>query len=259
MRETIIVAGRNEVNVGRVYSHLIKQGYRSIPCKTVQALTDELKVLPTWDEHVSLAIIEPEMLINVSDDLVAELLISTIGIPFIVLDSCEAISTTEQLSIVIENLKSDGSNLSEYIFKGLCKRKLIETNEKHKEIVETNNEKKFSKGKESLLILDFIIESSEYIESAEAGLLELNNKPDDQEVLNQIFCAFHSIERIADFLDLTKIASSAHSAENLLDLARKGQLLLVGENAEIVIESIDALKKMVVALKESLPVNNSLL
>ncbi|MBW8038797.1 MAG: chemotaxis protein CheA [Planctomycetes bacterium] len=101
------------------------------------------------------------------------------------------------------------------------------------------------------LILDFITESSEHIESAEAGLLELETKPDDKDVLNQIFRSFHTIKGMAGFLNLTEIGSLAHSAENLLDLARKDELVLADENCDIVFESIDMIKKMIVALKEA--------
>lgn len=101
------------------------------------------------------------------------------------------------------------------------------------------------------LVLDFITESNEHIESAEAGLLELETKPDDNEMLNQIFRAFHTIKGMAGFLNLTEIGSLAHSAENLLDLVRKGQLILAGENTDVVFESIDMLKKMIAGLTES--------
>jgi two-component system chemotaxis sensor kinase CheA len=102
------------------------------------------------------------------------------------------------------------------------------------------------------LVLDFVAEAGEHIESAEAGLLELENKPDDDEVLNQIFRAFHTIKGMAGFLNLGEIGSLAHSAENLLDSARKGELLLTGTNGDIVFESIDVLKKMMAGLNESM-------
>jgi len=101
------------------------------------------------------------------------------------------------------------------------------------------------------LVLDFITESGEHIESAEAGLLELETKPDDKEVLNQIFRAFHTIKGMAGFLNLTNIGSLAHSAENLLDLARKSELVLADKSMDVVFESIDMLKKMIAGLKES--------
>ena len=101
------------------------------------------------------------------------------------------------------------------------------------------------------LVLDFITESNEHIESAEAGLLDLETKPNDNEVLNLIFRSFHTIKGMAGFLNLTDIGSLAHSAENLLDLARKGELVLVGENMDAIFESVDLLKKMIAGLKES--------
>lgn len=102
------------------------------------------------------------------------------------------------------------------------------------------------------LILDFITESGEHIESAEGGLLELESNPQDSDIINQIFRAFHTIKGMAGFLNLIEIGSLAHSAENLLDLARKGELVLSGENTDVVFESIDMLKKMIAALKKSI-------
>lgn len=102
------------------------------------------------------------------------------------------------------------------------------------------------------LVLDFITETGEHIESAEAGLLELESRPDDKEIINQIFRAFHTIKGMAGFLNLTEIGSLAHLAENLLDLARKGELVLAGENTDVVFESLDMMKKMVASLKESI-------
>jgi len=99
------------------------------------------------------------------------------------------------------------------------------------------------------LVQDFIAESKEHIESAEAGLLELETKPDDKETLNKIFRAFHTIKGMAGFLNLTDIGSLAHSAENLLDLARKGEMELTGANTDAIFESIDMLKKMMGELK----------
>jgi len=101
------------------------------------------------------------------------------------------------------------------------------------------------------LVQDFIAESNEHIESAEAGLLELEIKTDDKEVLNQIFRSFHTIKGMAGFLNLIDIGSLAHSAENLLDLARKGDLILAGQNTDVIFESIDMLKKMIAGLKTS--------
>ncbi|MBW8034584.1 MAG: hypothetical protein FVQ79_02680 [Planctomycetes bacterium] len=106
------------------------------------------------------------------------------------------------------------------------------------------------------LVLDFITEAYKHIESSETALLELEAKPDDNEVINQIFRAFHTIKGMAGFLNLTEIGSLAHSAENLLDLARNGKLALTGKNTDVIFESIDLLKKMIAALKQAVENGN---
>ena len=102
------------------------------------------------------------------------------------------------------------------------------------------------------LVLDFIAESNEHIESAEAGLLDLEAKPDDSEIMNLIFRGFHTIKGMAGFLNLTEIGSLAHSTENLLDLARKGELVMAGENTDVVFGSIDMLKTMIAELQDAM-------
>jgi two-component system chemotaxis sensor kinase CheA len=102
------------------------------------------------------------------------------------------------------------------------------------------------------LVLDFIAEANEHIETVESGLLELENQPDNNELINKIFRGFHTIKGMAGFLNLTEIGSLAHSAENLLDLARKGQLVLAGDNTDVVFASVDMLKKMLGSLASSM-------
>ena len=102
------------------------------------------------------------------------------------------------------------------------------------------------------LIQDFITESREHIESAEAALLELENNPKNNEVLNQIFRSFHTIKGMAGFLNLTDINVLAHAAENLLDLARKDQLMLTDDNSDAVFASIDMLKGMLSELEKAI-------
>jgi two-component system chemotaxis sensor kinase CheA len=99
------------------------------------------------------------------------------------------------------------------------------------------------------LVQDFITEAGEHIETSEAGLLALESKPGDNETLNLIFRAFHTIKGMAGFLNLVEIGSLAHVAENLLDLARKGELVLAGKTADVIFESIDITKKMIAALR----------
>jgi two-component system chemotaxis sensor kinase CheA len=94
------------------------------------------------------------------------------------------------------------------------------------------------------LLLDFIAEAREHIEKSEAAMLELENNPDSAETLNTVFRAFHTIKGAASFLNLTEMTTLAHAAENLLDMARKGQVKLVGAYSNVTFASMDMLKSM---------------
>ncbi len=100
------------------------------------------------------------------------------------------------------------------------------------------------------MVLDFVAEAREHVDTVEAGLLELEKGPGDQEVINRIFRGFHTIKGMAGFLNLQDIGSLAHSAENLLDMVRKGKLVLQGESMDAVFESMDNMKKMITRLRE---------
>jgi CBS domain-containing protein len=63
---------------------------------------------------------------------------------------------------------------------------------------------------------------------------------------------------MAWFLNLTDIGSLAHSAENLLGLARKGELIFGGNNIQAVSASIDMLEIMIVNLKKSIEPSKAL-
>ena len=100
------------------------------------------------------------------------------------------------------------------------------------------------------LVMDFINESSEHLESAEGDMLSIEENPEDIETVNSIFRAFHTIKGVAGFLNLKPVGQLAHATENLLDLARKGKLTLAGVSIDVVFESIDAMKHMLSLLEQ---------
>ncbi|MCK4629668.1 MAG: Hpt domain-containing protein, partial [Sedimentisphaerales bacterium] len=101
------------------------------------------------------------------------------------------------------------------------------------------------------LVMDFISESGEHLESAESDLLHIEECPDDPETINSIFRAFHTIKGVAGFLNLKQIGSLAHAAENLLDEARKEKIILGGSSVDTIFESIDVMKQMFGALQQA--------
>jgi two-component system chemotaxis sensor kinase CheA len=105
------------------------------------------------------------------------------------------------------------------------------------------------------LATEFIGEAGGHLDSAESNLLKLE-EAHDGETINAIFRSFHTIKGVAGFLNLKQIGALAHAAENLLDLARKGKVEIVGTNVDLVLESIDQLKGLLAALDEAVRNNH---
>jgi len=90
MNEIIIVAGKTKAGVCRLRHRLWEKGYNSIPCKSAEQIIEEMEILPTCDAMVPLAIIEPEILSEFSDDLIARLSDFALDVPFLLCNAEEA-------------------------------------------------------------------------------------------------------------------------------------------------------------------------
>lgn len=108
------------------------------------------------------------------------------------------------------------------------------------------------------IISDFVIESLENLGTIEVNLINLEQDPSDQETVNAIFRPFHTIKGVSGFLNLTKINRLAHNAENLLDKARNRELRVEGMVIDIILETVDTLKRMIDGVRESLEQGTSL-
>lgn len=102
------------------------------------------------------------------------------------------------------------------------------------------------------ILQDFVVESKENLDSIEVNLVNLEQEPGDLETINSIFRPFHTIKGVSGFLNLKAINRLAHSAENLLDKARNGEIGVGEEIIDIVLESVDTLKRMIDGVQEGL-------
>lgn len=100
---------------------------------------------------------------------------------------------------------------------------------------------------------EFINESTEHIDNIETKILELEDSPDDKDLINEIFRPFHSMKGAAGFLGLVDINKLSHEAETLLDLARKDKIIVTKPVVDILLESLDVTKRLfdVITLKIS--------
>ncbi len=102
----------------------------------------------------------------------------------------------------------------------------------------------------------FVSESLEHLDNADVHLLTVETEPANSEALNAVFRAFHTVKGSAGILGLVQIGELAHEAENLLDRAREGSLVLAGPVVDIVFETIDCLKRIINRFKGRVSINN---
>lgn len=104
------------------------------------------------------------------------------------------------------------------------------------------------------ILQDFLVEAGEILEQLQEQLVELENNPDDTDLLNAIFRGYHTVKGGAGFLALTELVEVCHGAENVFDVMRNGQRTLTPELMDIILQATDVVVEMFenVKLKEPL-------
>ncbi len=92
---------------------------------------------------------------------------------------------------------------------------------------------------------DFVTEAQEHFENLERHFLELEDNPEDLDVLNTIFRSVHTIKGASGFLGLKVIGELSHKGENILDDLRKGKMKVTPEVIDVLLDTFDLLKVLV--------------
>ena len=102
------------------------------------------------------------------------------------------------------------------------------------------------------LLPDFITESHEYVAASEAALLNLEENPTDEEAVNTVFRAFHTVKGTSAFLGLSRIAAFAHEAESLLNRVREKEITYARGCADLSLRAVDMLSALLDAVVKAL-------
>ncbi len=103
----------------------------------------------------------------------------------------------------------------------------------------------------------FFVEAAEHLAHMEAALLQLENAPQDSELLNTIFRAAHSIKGASTTFGVDEVGRFTHVLENLLDRMRDGLISVNGEVVEVLLTSVDVIEGLIAAAKDgALPPDN---
>jgi two-component system chemotaxis sensor kinase CheA len=106
---------------------------------------------------------------------------------------------------------------------------------------------------DSDLMNEFIIENMELANMAESVMLDWEKDPGNQELLNTIFRAFHTIKGTSSFLNLDCVKDIAHHSESMLALVRDGQDNFTRDHADLALKSLDMVKTILERMKLSGP------
>ncbi len=94
------------------------------------------------------------------------------------------------------------------------------------------------------IIEEFITESSELMDHVIQDIVTIEQSQ-DEEMINGIFRAVHTIKGTSSFLGFNSLAELAHKAEDVLGSVRKGEMTIDQETADILLESFDLIKTII--------------
>ncbi|MCF6457922.1 chemotaxis protein CheA [Pseudoalteromonas sp. MMG024] len=94
------------------------------------------------------------------------------------------------------------------------------------------------------ILQDFLVEAGEILELLSEQLVELENNPEDADLLNAIFRGFHTVKGGAGFLSMTELVDACHGAENIFDVLRQGQRRVTPELMDVILQALDTINEM---------------
>lgn len=103
------------------------------------------------------------------------------------------------------------------------------------------------------ILQDFLVEAGEILELLSEQLVELENNPDDKDLLNAIFRGFHTVKGGAGFLSLAELVDTCHGAENVFDVLRNGQRSVTPALMDTMLRALDTVNEQFRAVQNYEP------
>ncbi len=100
------------------------------------------------------------------------------------------------------------------------------------------------------LLQDFLVEATDLLSGVDNKLVELEKRPQDRGLLNDIFRGFHTIKGGAGFLNATELVTLCHLTENLFDKLRNGELGVTAEAMDVIMAATGTVREMFHALEQ---------
>lgn len=101
------------------------------------------------------------------------------------------------------------------------------------------------------LLISFLEEAKELIQNAETALLALDEQTADEDTINGLFRAMHTLKGSAGLFSLDSFVRFAHQMENLIMRVRDGELKLGEEMVGALLQALDVLRNEISNLEDS--------
>jgi len=97
---------------------------------------------------------------------------------------------------------------------------------------------------EDEILQDFLVEAGEILDELNEQLVDLEQSPDDADLLNTIFRGFHTIKGGGSFLALTSLVEVCHKSEDVFNLLRNNEISLDSGKMDAFLRVLDEVTKM---------------
>lgn len=104
---------------------------------------------------------------------------------------------------------------------------------------------------ENDILKDFLAESKENLEKLDQEFVELEQSPDNLDLIKSIFRTIHTIKGTAGFFGYTTLEGIAHFAEDILSKLRDGVVRIDENIATILMRSVDYIKSILATLEQT--------
>ncbi len=94
------------------------------------------------------------------------------------------------------------------------------------------------------ILQDFLVEAGEILEQLNEQLVDLEQSPDDNDLINSIFRGFHTIKGGGSFLALTNLVEICHKSEDVFNLLRNQELSLNATMMDVFLRVLDEVNSM---------------
>ena len=97
----------------------------------------------------------------------------------------------------------------------------------------------------------FLDETSEHLQSLSDQLMILENEPENEDTINEIFRAAHSLKGMAGTMGYKRMQTLTHDMENVFSEVRNGKMKVSSHLIDVLFQALDALEEYKNTIQET--------